>query len=225
MKLCGRWTRTKRQRLIAERRWTRTRSQRLILERMCSRLSRGTRRNHPFPLDAGLLSATTVRRWSRSFPGVPGSHDLYHRTPSYRRGIRAGQQKGSESTNNNSRDAANKNSSSRWRRRAARPRKTGRTRIGRILKCRFAGGRRFRPTRSRSIGRGFWARGRRRKGDELLVMDDDSVRIFEMMLAFLRGGANPGDQQQVCIVPALFILFLISPPSFSCVSCGVQLIF
>lgn len=29
-------------------------------------------------------------------------------------------------------------------------------------------------------------------------MDDDSARIFGMVLAFLRGGAKSGDQQQVC---------------------------
>ena len=46
-------------------------------------------------------------------------------------------------------------------------------------------------------------------------MDDDSGRIFEMVLAFLRGGANPSDQHQVCIVPA-YILFPISPPSLGC---------
>jgi hypothetical protein len=104
---------------------------------------------------------------------------------------------------NNGSDSTNSNSSSR-RRRAARRRKTGRTRIGRILKCRFAGGRRFRPARSRRSRGDCWARGQRKDGDEILVMDDDSARIFEMVLAFLRGGANPGDQQQVCV------LFLLS---------------
>lgn len=131
---------------------------------------------------------------------------------------------GSDSTSNNSSDAANNNSSSHRRRRAARRRKTGRTRIGRILKCAYAGGRRFRPARSRRSERGFWVRGRRRSGDKLLVMDDDSAHNFKMVLAFLRGGANPSDQQQVCIAP-VFILFLISPPSLSCVSCGVELMF
>ncbi|CAM9157067.1 unnamed protein product [Ectocarpus sp. 6 AP-2014] len=100
------------------------------------------------------------------------------------------------SASNNGSNSANNNKCSSRRRRAARRRKTGRTRIGRILKCRFAGGRRFRPARTRRNGRGFWARGHRRSEGEILVMDDDSARIFGMVLAFLRGGAKSGDQQQ-----------------------------
>lgn len=102
------------------------------------------------------------------------------------------------STSNNGSNSANNNNSSSRRRRAARRGKTGRTRTGRILKCRFAGGRRFRPARTRRNGRGFWARGHRSSEGELLVMDDDSARIFGMVLAFLRTGAKSGDQQPVC---------------------------
>ena len=76
-------------------------------------------------------------------------------------------------------------------------------------------GREVLPSCEESQRRRLWARGRRRSGDEILVMDDDSGRIFEMVLAFLRGGANPSDQHQVCIVPA-YILFPISPPSLGC---------
>lgn len=101
-------------------------------------------------------------------------------------------------SNNGSNSANNNNNNSFRRQRAARRGKTGRTRIGRILKCRFAGGRRFRPARTRRNGRDFWARGHRSTEGDLLVMDDDSARIFGMVLAFLRGGAKSGDQQPVC---------------------------
>ncbi|CAN0274717.1 unnamed protein product [Ectocarpus sp. 4 AP-2014] len=63
------------------------------------------------------------------------------------------------SVSNNGSNSANNNKCSSRRQRAARRRNTGRAGIGRILNCRFAGGRRFRPAGTRRNGRGFWARG------------------------------------------------------------------
>lgn len=100
--------------------------------------------------------------------------------------------------------SSNSSRSSR-RRRAAHRHNIARTRLGWISRCRFAGGRRFRPVRTRRDripipgrgGRGFRARGGRRREGDLLVLDDDSARVFAMALAFLRGGAT-SDDQQVC---------------------------
>lgn len=48
-------------------------------------------------------------------------------------------------------------------------------------------------------GGGFvWARGSGRNEGDLLVLDDDSARAFELALSLLRGGGNPGETQ-VCM--------------------------
>lgn len=52
-------------------------------------------------------------------------------------------------------------------------------------------------------GRCFCARGRGRNEDDL-VLDDDSARAFETVLAFLRGGATP-DETQLCVKWTWFV--------------------
>ncbi|CAM9217515.1 unnamed protein product [Ectocarpus fasciculatus] len=87
-------------------------------------------------------------------------------------------------------------SSSRQRRKARRRKKTGRAGIGMVLKCRFVGGRRYRPVSARRTLGGSGVRHQRMSGDELIVMDEESERVFGLVLAFLRGGAQPDDQQE-----------------------------
>lgn len=175
-----------------QRRWTRTGRLRLRPERRYSRLSSYTKES-PFPPGCWLSFCRFCSPLGRLFSWCFIQAAVTTTTTVL---LRIGEAFASAS-NNGSNSANNNNSSSR-RRRAARRGKTGRTRIGRILKCRFAGGRRFRPARTRRNGRGSWARGHRSSEGELLVIDDDSARIFRMVLAFLRGGAKSGDQQPVC---------------------------
>lgn len=126
------------------------------------------------------------------------------------------QQQHSSSSNNSSRRTNSNNSCSSGssgggssrRKRASRRHRTARTRPGWINRCRFAGGRRFRPAKTRGYrafpvpmaGGGFvWACCSGRKEGGLLVLDDDSARAIEFALSLLRGGGGP-DETQVCSV-------------------------
>lgn len=107
----------------------------------------------------------------------------------------------------NSRSSGSSGGGSSRRKRASRRHRTARTRPAWICRCRFAGGRRFRPAKTRGYrafpvpmaGGGFvWARGSGRNEGDLLVLDDDSARAFELALSLLRGGGNHGETQ-VCV--------------------------
>ena len=103
----------------------------------------------------------------------------------------------------NSRSSGSSGGGSSRRKRVSRP-------VGPawICRCRFAGGRRFRPAKTRGYrafpvrmpGGGFlWVRVSGRKEEGILVLDDVCSLAVEMALSILRGGGNP-DETQVCCV-------------------------